>query len=148
MLVRWNPWTQLERDLNHFFDGRSARFAPLGQNGDAQKPSAWTPKVDIQEDAHRIVLRADLPGIEQKDVEISVEDKVLTLRGERKQEPKQEGEGFRRYERVYGAFSRAFTLPATIEVDKVSAEMKNGVLTLTLPKRAEAQPRQIKINVA
>ena len=100
----------------------------------------------VHEDAHKIVLVADLPGIDQKDVEINVEDNVLTLKGERKPE-KVEGEAFRRYERAYGVFTRTFTLPRTVAADKVTAEMKAGVLTLTLPKRAEAQPRQIKINV-
>ena len=151
MLVHWNPWSELsrlEKDLNAFFDGRAQKVAPLAQNGDALEPVTWTPAIDVLEDANKIVLTADLPGIDQKDVEISVENNVLTLRGERKQQPKPEGESYHRFERVYGAFSRAFTLPRTVDAEKVTAEMKAGVLTLTLPKKAEAQPRQIKINVA
>jgi HSP20 family protein len=150
MLVNWSPWSELsrlEKDLNSLFDGRDKRLAPLAQNGDARKPPAWTPPVDVHEDANRIVLTTDLPGVEQKDVEISVENNVLTLRGQRKAEPRPDGETYRRFERAFGVFSRAFTVPATVDTEKVSAEMKNGVLTLTLPKKAEAQPRQIKIQV-
>ena len=143
MSLRWNPWTELsrvERELSDFFDGRNAALSPL------VKPQKLHPAVDVHEDAQKIVLVVDLPGIDQKDVEINVEDNVLTLKGERKPE-KVEGEAFRRYERAYGVFTRTFTLPRTVAADKVTAEMKAGVLTLTLPKRAEAQPRQIKINV-
>lgn len=150
MLVRWNPWRELsrmERDLSDFVDGRHASFTPLHRNGDVQKPMAWQPAIDVHEDAQKILLVADLPGIEQKDVEISVENNVITLKGERKAE-KVEGEAYRRYERVHGPFSRAFTLPKNVEADKVTAEMKAGVLTVTLPKKAEPQPQKIKINVA
>jgi HSP20 family protein len=148
MLVQFRPWSELarlERDFADFFDGRKTKLAPLHQNGDAARPTKWQPSVDVQEDAHKIVLFADLPGLDQKDVEIRVEDQLLTLRGERKAPV---GEAGLRRERVSGSFSRAFTLPPTVDAEKISAEMKAGVLTLTLPKRAEAQPRQIKINIA
>jgi HSP20 family protein len=150
MFMTWSPWSELsrlERDLNSFFDGRGKRLAPLAQNGDAQKLPEWTPAVDVYEDANRIVLTADLPGVVQKDLEISVENNVLTLRGARKEEQRSDGETYHRFERTFGAFSRAFAVPATVDTEKVSAEMKGGVLTLTLPKKAEAQPRQIKIQV-
>lgn len=150
MLVRWNPWNELsriEREMSMFFDARNS-FASLGRNGDAQQQVAWQPAVDIHEDAQRVLVVVDLPGVEQKDVEIAIENNVLTLRGERKREQKDDGEGYRRFERSYGSYARSFTLPTTIEAEKVTAEMRAGVLTLTLPKKPEAQPRQIKVNVA
>ncbi len=149
MLVPFNPWNELsrlEREMDSFLRGR--QLSALAGNGDPRRPVEWAPAVDIHDDAAKIQLTADLPGVEQKDVEISVENNVLTLRGERKAEQKGDADGYHRYERVYGSFTRAFTLPSTVDTEKVSAEMKNGVLTVTLPKRPEAQPRTIKINVA
>lgn len=151
-MLRWNPWTDLaraEQDLLQFFDARTGKLSPLAQNGDAARPVTWTPAVDVYEDEKKIVLTADLPGVEDKDLAISVEKNVLTVKGERRAESPVEGkEGYRRLERVQGAFTRAFTLPQTVDAEHIAADLKAGVLTLTLPKKAEAQPRQIKVSVA
>lgn len=142
MLVQWTPFNEVARlqdEVARFFDG--ARTA---------KPSEWSPSVDVAEDQAKIVLSADLPGVDEKSLDIQIDDHVLTLKGERKLERTQPdaGDFYRRYERVAGSFARAFRLPPTIDAEKISAAMKDGVLTLTLPKRPEAQPQKIKINVA
>jgi HSP20 family protein len=151
--VRLNPWTdlnRLERDVLSFFDNRSKEFTKLRGNGDAHKPLTWQPAVDVYEDATRILLVADLPGLEEKDLEISLDNNVLTLKGERKPAPAPDGDKdlYRRVERVQGAFARSFTLPPTVDGERIGAELKAGVLTLTLPKKAEAQPRHIKVSNA
>ena len=138
MLVRHTPFDELESWL---WD-RTRSLSQLASNGDSRKPN-WQPAVDVHENAERILLVADLPGLEQSDVDITIDKNVLSVRGERKtQSP--DG-GYQHRERAQGAFTRAFTLPATVDVEAVGAEMKSGVLTITLPKKAEAKPRQIKI---
>ena len=141
MLVRWNAWPwndAFEHELTRFF-GRNRGQTP------AAPEASWHPAVDITEDEKAYQLVADLPGVSEKDVNISVDKNVMTLRGERKLERKDEGEGYCRHERAQGLFSRSFTLPSTVDADNVTAQLRNGVLTLTLPKKAEAQPRQIKV---
>lgn len=140
MLSAWNEFSQLESWL---WD-RTRGLSPLRTNGDSRQP-LWHPAVDAHEDAARILLVADLPGLEQRDIDITVENNVLVVRGERK--PEAHGDGtFHTRERVQGPFSRAFALPATVDVDAIAAEMKAGVLTILLPKKSEARPRQIKVN--
>ena len=139
MLVRYTPRNELESWL---WD-RTRGLSQLASNGDSREP-IWQPAVDVHENAERVLLVADLPGMEQSDVDITIDKNVLSVRGERKPLPPTEGD-YQHRERVQGAFTRAFTLPATIDVEAVSAEMKSGVLTITLPKTAEAKPRQIKI---
>ena len=110
--------------------------------------AAFIPAFDVHEDAEKIVLQADLPGVPQSGLEIQVEKDVLTIRGERKLErPTGEGEFYRRYERQNGIFTRSFRLPPTVNAEQISASLKEGVLTLSLPKRPEAQPRQIKVAI-
>lgn len=150
MLLRWNRWNELsrlEREMSALFQDRGG-LAPLAKSGDATQPIAWHPTVDVLEDGERILLAVDLPGIEQKDVEIEIENNVLTLRGERKIARAKGGDGFARYERPSGSFSRSFTLPPTVDRERITAETRAGVLTIVLPKRPETQPRQIKISVA
>ena len=142
MLVRWTPFTEMDRlshAMNRLFDPEvsSARGAQV----------AWTPAVDVTEDKEKIVLVADLPGLQEKDVDIQIEKDVLTLRGERTIERNADHEQYRRYERAAGAFVRAFTLPPTIDAERVAAQLKDGVLVLTLPKKPEAQPRKISVKV-
>lgn len=139
MLVRHIPLNELESWL---WD-RTRGLSQLASNGDSREPT-WQPAVDVQENAERILLVADLPGLEQSDVDITIDKNVLSVRGERKAQSPTDGE-YQHRERAQGAFIRAFTLPATIDVDAVSAEMRSGVLTITLPKKAEAKPRQIKV---
>lgn len=110
---------------------------------------SWTPSVDIYEtDGHDVVIKAELPDMTREDIEVTVENNTLTLRGERKLPADIKEEQFRRVERHYGAFTRSFTLPNTVDASKVSAEYKNGVLTVRLPFREEAKPRTINVEVA
>ena len=110
---------------------------------------AWVPAVDIYEtDGHDLVIKAELPDMSREDIEVTVESNTLTLRGERKRPGDVKEEQFRRVERQYGAFTRAFTLPSTVDASRVGAEYKNGVLTVRLPFREEARPRTIKVDVA
>ncbi len=139
MLVRHTPWKELESWL---WD-RSRDLSQMASNGDSREP-LWQPAVDVHENTERVLLVADLPGLEQSDVDITIDQNVLSIRGERKAPPPPEGE-YQHLERAHGTFTRAFTLPATIDVEAIKAEMKFGVLTITLPKKAEAKPRQIKI---
>jgi HSP20 family protein len=132
MLVRWTPFNEISRlqqNLDSLFGTATTR----------ERVSGFTPSVDVVEDDQKLELYADLPGVKQEDLDIQVEKDVLTIRGERKLA--------RQGERVAGAFSRAFTLPKHVDVEKIAASLKDGVLTLTLPKRPEAQPRQIKIAI-
>jgi len=101
--------------------------------------------VDIYESENELVLTAEIPGVEEKDVEIKIEDNTLTIRGERKFEKETKEENFHRIERSYGSFSRAFTLPNTVDADRIGAEHENGVLKISMPKRQELKPRTVKI---
>ncbi|HZS36427.1 MAG TPA: Hsp20/alpha crystallin family protein [Polyangia bacterium] len=145
MLVRWTPFSdvaRLEAEMNRLFNGSAATVEPRARG-------QWDPAVDVTEDVEKIVVQADLPGVDQQGLDIQIEQQVLTLKGERRlARPDQTaGELYRRYERTAGAFSRQFRLPPTVDPEKISASLKDGVLTLTLPKKAEAQPRQIKVSV-
>ena len=105
------------------------------------------PAVDIYEDGHNIVLKIDVPGIDEKDIDVSVQNNTLTVHGERKIEKEEKEENFRRVERQYGSFTRSFTLPSSVEPGQVSARCDEGVLKINLAKKAEAKPTQIKVNV-
>jgi HSP20 family protein len=148
-IVRWQPFRNLlatEREFDRIF--REA-FSPLVSEREAELSTrAWAPAVDIFETENNIVLKAELPGVEPKDVEVRVEDNTLYLKGERKFEKETKEENYHRIERSYGSFARSFALPNSIDAEKVAAEYKDGLLTLTLPKREEAKPKTIKINVS
>ena len=142
MLVRWTPFTEMDRlsqAMNRLFDN-------YDNTGRATQVT-WSPAIDVTEDKDKIVLFADVPGLAEKDLDVQIEKDVLTLRGERTLERKDDGEGARRYERASGNFVRSFTLPQTIDVEHVTAALKDGVLTLTLPKKPEAQPKKIGISI-
>ena len=145
-LVRWNPVRDLatmEVDrLQRMFEGAlGERFAPIAQS--------WAPAVDIYEsENHDLVLKAELPGMTREDIEVSVENSTLVLKGTKKFEAEVKDEQYRRIERSYGTFHRSFTLPNTVDAGKVTAEFKNGVLTVKLPFREEAKPRAINVDVA
>jgi len=109
--------------------------------------TAWAPAVDISENEHELVVKADLPGIDPKDLDIRVENNVLTIRGERKFEKKVDQDNYLRVERTYGSFSRSFSLANTVNPEGIKADYQNGVLTLAVPKREEAKPKQIRVNV-
>src|ERR1035438_4390574 len=107
----------------------------------------WSPAVDIFETEDELVLKADVPEVELKDIDVRVENQPLTLSGERKFEKEDTNKGYHRIERAYGQFTRTFTLPSTVDTEQVAAEYHNGVLTVKLPKKAAAKPRQVKIDV-
>jgi HSP20 family protein len=127
--------------VNRLFDAS----VPTNETQDIQ--SDWVPRVDVYEDAEKFLFRAELPGLKSSDVNVSLENNVLTLSGERKNEFEEKKQNFLRIERFYGSFRRSFQLPNTIDASKINAEMKDGVLQLHLPKRVEVQPKQIKIEV-
>ena len=107
----------------------------------------WSPAVDIYETEHELVLKADVPDVELKDIDVRVENQTLTLKGERKFQQESSSKGYHRIERGYGEFVRSFAVPSTVDTEKVSAEYQNGVLTVKLPKKDAAKPRQIKVDV-
>ena len=142
-LTRWEPVrgiTRLQDDLNRLFD------ATLGANRGTES-FGWSPAVDVFEDVEGLTFKFELPEIDAKDVQVNLEDGVLTVRGERKLEKEEKKENYHRIEREYGAFARSFTLPATFDANKVTAETKNGVLRIYVPKRAEAKPKSIQVKV-
>jgi HSP20 family protein len=109
--------------------------------------TTWAPAVDIYETPNELVVKADLPDVNEKDIDVRVENNLLTIRGERKFEKSVSEENFLRIERTYGSFSRSFSLPNTVNAESIGAEYKNGVLTVTLPKREESKPRQVKVTI-
>jgi len=148
-IVRWEPFRDLQAvqdRLNRVFD-EAFRGAPRGGDDEWALGGQWAPSVDIYENDGNLVLKAELPGIEPKDVDVRVENNVLTLRGERKFESEVKRDKYHRVERAYGTFSRSFTLPNVVDTDKIKAEYKDGVLQVTLPQREEAKPKQIQVAV-
>jgi HSP20 family protein len=109
--------------------------------------SAWAPRVDVHETENALVISADLPGVNEKDLDVRVENNMLTIRGERKMDNTVQEDKYVRVERVYGSFSRSFALPNTVNTEAVKADYVHGVLTLTLPKREESKPKQVKVNI-
>lgn len=146
-IVRNDPFRDLLSLQDQLF--RTFDSAYRGARGeDMPLAATWQPLVDVFEDAEGITLKAELPEVEAKDVEIQVEGNTLTLKGERKLEKEDKREGYHRIERTYGAFSRTFTLPNTVDTEHITAESKDGVLRIFLPKRPETKPRQIKVGVS
>ena len=147
-IIRWEPFRDLVSTQDRFNQLFNDTFARAFGDQQEASPRAWVPLVDIYETGDSLVLKAELPGINPDDVEIRVEDNTLYLKGERKFEKDVKEENLHRVERSYGTFTRSFALPNSIDADKVKAEYQNGILTLTMPKREEAKPRSIKIDVA
>ena len=143
-LTRWEPYrgvNSLQDQINRVFDevvGRPATESSL---------SAWAPAVDIYETENELVVKADLPEVDPQDIDIRVENNVLTIRGERKFEKKVDEDNYLRVERAYGSFSRSFSLASTVNTEAIKAEYRDGVLTLSIPKREEAKPKQVKVIV-
>jgi HSP20 family protein len=130
-------WPETTRFFEDFFND----FLPNTTRGEQ-----WTPAVDILEKDGNLYLRAELPGINEKEIDLKLEGNVLTLKGERKMESGQQKESFHRIESFYGSFSRSFTLPETIDREKIKADYKDGVLTITLPQKPEIRPREIPVS--
>jgi len=137
-VIRYEPWTLVDR----LFNGHSAGFA-----AERNAISAWAPRVDIKEEAERFLIRADVPGVDPRDIEVSVEDGVLSLSGERKSEEREESAGWTRVERHSGRFHRSFTLPETVDAAGVTAKGEHGVLEISIPKVAKAAPKKIEVKV-
>jgi len=142
-LTRFEPFrgaSTLQDQLNRVFNDV---FERAGESN----LTSWAPAVDIFETEHELVVKADLPDVDPKDLDIRVENNILTIRGERKFEKKVSEDKYLRVERAYGSFSRSFSLANTVNAEAIKADYQNGVLTLTIPKREEAKPKQIKVNV-
>jgi len=152
MLTRWEPFggirrrgdlfgdlTRMQEDMNRFFD----EF--FGEHRRGLSEGAWLPAVDVSETDNEFVVRAELPGMSHEDIDINVQDNILTLKGEKKQEKNEEGENFHRLERSYGSFSRSFTLPTGVKPDDIKASFKDGILHVSMPKAEEAKPKKIAI---
>jgi HSP20 family protein len=144
-VVKYDPFRELKSlqdEMTRLFTGAQPRV----HNREEMMHGAWAPNVDIYEDKDRLILEAELPGMNRDDFEISVENNVITLRGERKFEKKTEGDNYHRVERSYGSFTRSFTLPQTVTAEGAVADFENGVLKVSLPKREETKARRIEVS--
>ena len=153
-IVRWNPARELatfpgdvinmQREINKMFDnffrGGTLEDGSLGS-------SVWTPAVDVEERDDEYQVKVELPGVNKDDVKITMQDNVLTIRGEKKQEKESKNSNYHRVERSYGSFQRSFTLPTSVKHDKIEASYKEGILTIGLPKAEDAKPKQIEVKV-
>ena len=146
VLTRFEPFREfsnLQDRINRVF---RESYAPEGRD-ESLTNSSFAPAVDVYEDEHTVTLKIEVPGIDEKDIDVRIENNTLTVHGERKIEKEEKEENYRRVERHYGSFTRTFTLPTTVDSEKVSANYDKGVLKIALPKKAEAKPKQIKVNV-
>lgn len=144
VLTRWDPFrefTTLQDRMNRLFRDS------YGDRDEALTTSTFAPAVDVYEDEHNVTLKIEVPGIDEKDIDVRIENNTLTVHGERKFEKEEKEENFRRVERQYGSFTRSFTLPNTVDPDRVQASYDKGILKIQLAKKAEAKPKQIKVNV-
>ncbi|HEX2767873.1 MAG TPA: Hsp20/alpha crystallin family protein [Geobacteraceae bacterium] len=144
-IVRYNPFRDLrtiQEQMNRLID-----LAWNRESGEDIREGAWQPPVDIYEDENSVIIKAELPDVELKDIQVKIEDNTLMLRGERKQDQTVKKENYHRIERFYGSFQRSFALPLTIDRENVRATCEKGVLTIILPKREESRPKQINVEV-
>lgn len=145
VLTRWDPFrefTTLQDRMNRLFRDN------YGDRDEALTTSTFAPAVDVYEDEHHVTLKIEVPGIDEKDIDVRVENNTLTVHGERKLEKEEKEENFRRVERQYGSFTRSFTLPNTVDTENIQANYDKGILKIQLAKKAEAKPKQIKVNVS
>ena len=145
VLTRWEPF----REFSTLQDRMNRLFRETQGNSQEESltSSSFAPAVDVYEDEHNVTLKIEVPGIDEKDIDVRIENNTLTVHGERKIEKEEKEENYRRVERQYGSFTRTFNLPPTVDAEKVQADYDRGVLKVTLPKKAEAKPKQIKVNV-
>jgi HSP20 family protein len=144
VLTRWDPFrefTTLQDRMNRLFRDS------YGDREEALTTTTFAPPVDVYEDEHSVALKIEVPGIDEKDIDVRVENNTLTVHGERKFEKEEKEENFRRVERQYGSFTRSFTLPNTVDSESIQANYDKGILKIQLAKKAEAKPKQIKVNV-
>src|ERR1700732_1000384 len=145
VLTRWEPFREfstLQDRMNRLF-----RETQGTTQDESLTSSSFAPAVDVYEDEHNVTLKNEVPGIDEKDIDVRIENNTLTVHGERKIEKEEKEENYRRVERQYGSFTRTFTLPSSVDAGQVSAHYDNGVLKIRLAKKAEAKPKQIKVNV-
>ena len=146
LITRWDPFREfvtLQDRMNRLFRDS---YGSEGRE-EALTTTTFAPPVDVYEDEHNIALKIEVPGIDEKDIDVRIENNTLTVHGERKFEKEEKEENYRRVERQYGSFTRTFTLPNTVDAEKAQADYDKGVLKITLAKKAEAKPKQIKVNV-
>jgi len=145
ILTRWDPF----REFSTLQDRMNRLFRDSFGEGreEALATTTFAPAVDVYEDEHNVTLKIEVPGIDEKDIDVRVENNQLTVSGERKFEKEEKEENYRRVERQYGSFTRTFTLPNTVDTDSISANYEKGILKIKLAKKAEAKPKQIKVNV-
>ncbi len=149
LLTRWEPlreFSTMQDRMNRMNRLFRESYKPEGPE-DALTTTSFAPPVDIYEDEHDITLKLEVPGIDEKDIDVRIDNNTLTVHGERKIEKEEKEENFRRVERQYGSFTRSFTLPSSVDTGQVSADYNQGVLKIMLAKKAEAKPKQIKVNV-
>ena len=145
-LVRWNPWREMpavHNQLNRFFDDP---FLRIGRMDEDANPARWDPAVDLYEKHDCFVIKAELPGVDKNDIKVDLKDRVLTLSGERSYDNEVKEENYYRKERTYGKFQRAFALPADVDSDKITAEFKDSVLQVEVPKPEEKKAKQVTIH--
>lgn len=145
VLTRWDPFrefTTLQDRMNRLFRDS------YGEGQEALTTTTFAPPVDVYEDEHNVTLKIEVPGIDEKDIDVRIENNTLSVHGERKFEKDEKEENFRRVERHYGSFTRTFTLPNTVDTEHVQANYEKGILKIQLAKKAEAKPKQVKINVS
>ena len=144
VLTRWDPFREfstLQDRMNRLFRDS------YGEREEALTTSTFAPAVDVYEDEHNVTLKIEVPGIDEKDIDVRVENNTLTVHGERKFEKEEKEENFRRVEQQYGSFTRSFTLPNSVDTESIQANYDKGILKIALAKKAEAKPKQIKVNV-
>jgi len=144
-MVRYEPWnllSQLHNEIDQLFPQQRRR---VGEDDASVAASDWTPAVDIKEEPERFVIHADIPGVDPKDIEVHMENGILTIKGQRHSETKDEREGYKRIERMRGSFYRRFSLPDTANADAISAKSQLGVLEVIIPKQQKVQPRRIEV---
>ena len=145
-LVKWNPWREMntfQNRLNHLF---ADSFFQSARSDDDMSLGTWHPVVDMYDEEDRIVIKAELPGMEKKDIAVDVKDRVLTISGERNFDNEVKEEKYYRRERAYGKFQRAFSLPADVDSDKIKADFKEGLLKIEVPKPEKQKPKQITVH--
>ena len=146
VITRWDPFREfstLQDRMNRLF---RESYGPEGRE-ETLNNTSFAPPVDVYEDEHSVNVKIEVPGVDEKDIDVRIENNVLTVHGERKFEKEEKQENFRRVERQYGSFTRTFTLPTTVDAEKVAASYDKGILKIALPKKAEAKPKQIKVSV-
>jgi len=145
-IVRWRPFRDLvsiQDEMNQLFDDFFGR--PVTRTEWTE--GVWSPTVDVSEDEDNVIIKAEMPGTKKEDVKISIQDNVLTLKGQKKQEKEEKDKNYHRVERSYGSFCRSFQLPTSVKTDKIKANYKDGVLNITLPKTEEVKPKEIPISI-